>query len=175
MAYRSIWSDLVQNGARAARTVLGRTLGRPFNPRSTQPVRRRPSGHSPYPGDFTGKVTPVYAPNLDSVPDPGEVVWTWVPFEEDFERGKDRPVLLIGRDEPWLLALMLTSKDHHRDADDEARWGRRWMDVGSGVWDPEGRPSEIRLDRVLRIDSRKVRREGAVLDRNLFNQVAASL
>ena len=70
---------------------------------------------------------------------------------------------------------MLTSKDHHRDAADEARWGRRWMDVGSGAWDPEGRPSEIRLDRVLRIDPSKVRREGAVLDRNLFNQVAASL
>jgi len=175
MAYRSIWSDLVQNGVRATTNALGRALGRSVGRGSTQPVRRRPSGHRPYPGDFAGQVSPVYAPNLDSVPDPGEVVWTWVPFEEDFERGKDRPVLLIGRDEPWLLALMLTSKDHHRDAADEAGWGRRWMDVGSGAWDPEGRPSEIRLDRVLRIDPRKVRREGAVLDRNLFNQVAASL
>jgi len=175
MAYRSIWSDFVQTAVRAGTNALGRTLRHSSGPTPSTKVTRRPRGHSPYPGDFSGKVSPVYAPNLDSVPDPGEVVWTWVPFEEDFERGKDRPVLLIGRDEPWLLGLMLTSKDHHRDAADEARWGRRWMDVGSGAWDPEGRPSEIRLDRVLRIDPSKVRREGAVLDRNLFNQVAASL
>ena len=175
MTYRSIWSDLAQSGVRAATRAIGRAIGRTITRGSTTGVRRRPSGHGPYPGDFTGTVAPVYAPNLDSVPDPGEIVWTWVPFEEDFERGKDRPVLLIGRDRTWLLALMLTSKDHQRDAADEARWGRRWMDVGSGAWDPEGRPSEIRLDRVLRVDPQKVRREGAVLDRNLFNQVAASL
>src|SRR5659263_434237 len=123
MAYRSIWSDFVQTAVRAGTNVLGRTLRRSSGPTPSTKVTRRPRGHRPYPGDFSGKVSPFYAPNLDSVPDPGEVVWTWVPFEEDFERGKDRPVLLIGREEPWLLGLMLTSKDHHRDAADEARWG----------------------------------------------------
>jgi PemK-like, MazF-like toxin of type II toxin-antitoxin system len=88
------------------------------------------------------------------------VVWTWVPFEEDYSRGKDRPVLVIGRDAGWLLALMLTSKDHDRDAAQEARAGRHWFDVGTGDWDPRGRPSEARLDRVLQIDPRRVRREG---------------
>lgn len=180
MAYRSIWSDLVQSAARAATNTLGHALRRSPSRRSpsrgpSAKVRRRPSDLSAYPGDFTGKVTAVYAPNLDGVPDPGEIVWTWVPFEEDFERGKDRPVLLIGRDGTWLLGLMLTSKDHHRDAADEARWGRRWIDVGAGTWDSKDRPSEVRLDRVLRVDPRKVRREGAVLDRNRFNEVAASL
>jgi hypothetical protein len=24
-----------------------------------------------------------YAPDLDGDPDPGEVVWTWVPYEDD--------------------------------------------------------------------------------------------
>ena len=65
-----------------------------------------------YPGDFTGPLTPEYAPDPDGRPDPGEIVWTWVPYEEDHSRGKDRPVLLVGRDGPWLLALQLTSKDH---------------------------------------------------------------
>jgi hypothetical protein len=60
------------------------------------------------------------------VADPGEIVWTWVPFEEDHTQGKDRPVLVIGRDAQWLLALPLTSKDHDRDLGKEARTGRRW-------------------------------------------------
>src|SRR5450756_320149 len=109
MAYRSIWSDVVQNGVRATTNALGRALGRSVGRGSTQPVRRRPSGHRPYPGDFAGQVSPVYAPNLDSVPDPGEVVWTWVPFEEDFERGKDRPVLLLSLihiSEPTRLGMI---------------------------------------------------------------------
>ena len=62
------------------------------------------------------------------------MVWGWVPYEEDASQGKDRPVLLIGRtmvdgDEYWA-GLMLTSQDHDRDAEDEARYGRHWMDVG---------------------------------------------
>jgi hypothetical protein len=36
---------------------------------------------------------------------------------------------------------MLTSKDHDRDAEDEARYGRYWMDIGSGDWDAEQRPA----------------------------------
>ncbi|MFF1821059.1 type II toxin-antitoxin system PemK/MazF family toxin [Kribbella sp. NPDC058245] len=129
-----------------------------------------------YPGDFEGTVHVEYKPHPDDgVADPGEVVWTWVPFEEDHHRGKDRPVLVVGSDEQYLLALILTSKDHDRDAADEARWGRVWMDVGKGDWDREGRNSEVRLDRVLRIEPALVRREGAVISEDLFNQVAAEL
>jgi hypothetical protein len=74
-----------------------------------------------------------------------------------------------------LLALILTSKDHDRDAADEARWGRVWLDLGTGAWDAEGRRSEVRLDRVLRIDPLQVRREGAVIGEILFNEVADHL
>jgi hypothetical protein len=116
-----------------------------------------------------------YTPAHDGEPDPGEIVWTWVPFEEDYTRGKDRPVLVVGSEGAFLLALILTSKDHDRDAADEARWGRVWMDIGSGPWDKEGRRSEVRLDRVLRIDPAQVRREGAVIGEDLFNEVAAEL
>jgi hypothetical protein len=70
---------------------------------------------------------------------------------------------------------MLSSKDHDRDTDDEARWGRRWMDVGAGAWDKRRRPSEVRLDRIIRIHPDDVRREGAVLDRKTFDKVIGSL
>ena len=112
-----------------------------------------------------------YAPRADGRPDPGEVVWAWVPFEEDPARGKDRPVLVLAVDAGTLVALPLTSKDHDRDAEQEARTGRLWMDVGTGAWDRERRPSEVRLNRVLRLDPSAVRREGAALDRAVFEQV----
>ena len=119
-------------------------------------------------------MTTSYEPEQDGEPDPGEVVWAWVPFEDDPDRGKDRPVLVIGRLGAELLCLQLTSKDHDRDAGDEASHGRHWMDVGSGGWDREGRPSEVRLDRLLRMPESGVRREGAALDRSVFEAVVVA-
>jgi hypothetical protein len=119
------------------------------------------------------RVTVSYDPHPDGLPDPGEVVWGWVPFEDDPTRGKDRPVLLVGVQDGVLLGLALTSKDHDRDADDEARWGRHWMDVGAGGWDRHSRPSEVRVDRLIRLDAGAVRREGAALDRATFDRVVA--
>lgn len=115
-----------------------------------------------------------YAPHIDGRPDPGEVVWAWVAYEDDPRQGKDRPVLVIGRDGGDLLGLMLSSKDHDVDAADEARYGRFWMDVGTGAWDRERRPSEVRLDRLLRLAETQVRREGAALEEGLFNDVVAA-
>lgn len=128
-----------------------------------------------YPGDFRGRVEITYAPHPDGRPDPGEVVWTWVPYEDNPHQGKDRPVLLIGRDGRWLLGLMLTSKDHDRDAAKEAHFGRYWLDIGEGGWDTQRRQSEVRLDRIIRINPRAVRREGAILDRDRFAEVTRSL
>jgi len=119
-------------------------------------------------------MTTSYSPETDGQPDPGEVVWTRVAYEDDPERGKDRPVLVVGRDGGDLLCLQLTSKDHDLDAEDEARHGRYWMDVGSGGWDVERRPSEVRLDRLLRLPEATVRREGAALDRAVFDAVVAA-
>lgn len=112
-----------------------------------------------------------YDPHPDGRPDPGEIVWAWVPYEDDPKRGKDRPVLLIARGDNLLYGLMLTSKDHDRDADDEARFGRYWMDVGVGDWDRDRRPSEVRLDRLIALEPSDVRREGAALDRATFDRV----
>jgi hypothetical protein len=116
-----------------------------------------------------------YAPRPDGRPDPGEVVWAWVPYEEDHTQGKDRPVLVIGHEEPWLVCLALTSKDHDVDEHQERRAGREWVDIGSGAWDRRGRPSEVRTNRLLRIDPGQVRREGAVLDRDHYDEVVAAV
>jgi hypothetical protein len=115
-----------------------------------------------------------YRPQADGSPDPGEVVWAWVPYDENDGRGKDRPVLVIGRRGALLLGLMLSSQDHDRDAADEARHGRHWTDIGTGPWDPRGRPSEVRLDRLLELDPGSVRREGAALDRVRFDRVVTA-
>jgi hypothetical protein len=116
-----------------------------------------------------------YEPNLgDGKAEPGEVVWGWVPFEEDPNQGKDRPVVVIGERGSKLLTLMLTSKDHHRDAEHQAHEHRFWMDVGTGPWDREGRPSEVRLNRLIILDPKAVRREGSALPKGIFDKVVAA-
>ena len=126
-----------------------------------------------YPGDFTGRSVATYAPRQDGRADPGEVVWAWVPFEEDHSQGKDRPVLVVGHEDRWLLALMLSSHDRTRTANGTRR--PAWVGIGTGEWDAQRRPSFVRADRVLRIAPSQVRRIGAQLDRARFERVAASL
>lgn len=150
-------------------------LDRRWAPRPARPAPRR--GPRRLPPGVAGSLVPPdirveYDPHVDGRPDPGEIVWTWVPYEDDPARGKDRPVLLVARLGTGLLGLMLTSKDHDLDAADERRHGRHWIDIGSGAWDRKGRPSEVRLDRLIDIDPARVRREGAVLDRERFDTVA---
>ncbi len=114
---------------------------------------------------YAGRVTPDYSPEADRDPDPGEIVWAWVPYEEDPSIGKDRPLVVIGRGEQpaQCVALMLSSRDHAGD--------RGWVSVGSGDWDREQRPSWVRVDRPLGIDDGMVRREGAVLPRDRFMEL----
>ena len=110
----------------------------------------------------------VYSPDLDGRADPGEIVWTWVVYEDDPSQGKDRPVLVVGRDRSMLLGLMLSSQEHHAD-------DRNWIGIGTGSWDYDGRSSWVRLDRVLDVPEEGIRREGAVLERLTFERVAARL
>jgi len=105
-----------------------------------------------------------YSPHLDGEPDPGEVVWTWVPYEEDATQGKDRPVVVIGRQGDQLLAVALTSKPHPHE-----------VSIGAGRWDPERRPSYAKIERLLLIDPTQVRREGAVLERSRFDDIVAGV
>lgn len=117
-----------------------------------------------------------YDPLDDEHADPGEVVWAWVPFEENDRKGKDRPVLVIGEQGPdTILALQLTSKDHDRDETQEAAAGRYWVDIGTGGWDRYRRPSEARVNRLLRLDRSAMRRTGARIDREIFEDVLAEV
>jgi len=140
-------------------------------------------GHDPFadsPGRFgptatievlpseIGPVHTVYAPNHDGDPDPGEIVWTWVPFEEHDGRGKDRPVLIVAREHAGtVLAVQLTSKRHDGTAD--------FVDVGSGAWDREGRESWANLERVMRLHHEGMRREACAMERHYFDLVVARL
>ena len=153
-----------------ARTALGllrpsRPAGRPAGRPARRPARNRPGA--------AAAPDVEYRPRDDDAADPGEIVWAWVPYDEGDGRGKDRPVLVIGRRGARLLGLMLSSQDHDRDAADEARHGRIWTDLGTGPWDARGRPSEVRLDRLLELAPESVRREGAALDRARFDRVVA--
>jgi RimJ/RimL family protein N-acetyltransferase len=109
----------------------------------------------------------VYDPSLDGDADPGEVVWAWVPFEEDPTMGKDRPVVVLGREGGDLLVVQLSTKVHSQRQD-----RAEWIELGRGPWDDAGRVSYVDLDRLLRVPQRAVRREGAILDRRRFDEVA---
>jgi hypothetical protein len=109
-----------------------------------------------------------YAPSRDGEPDPGEVVWTWVPYEENDGRGKDRPVVVVAASGAGdYLAVQLTSKAHDGDRD--------FVSLGTGAWDGEGRPSWARIDRVFRVRAGGMRREAASLDAERYGRVAAEL
>ncbi len=149
---------------------MARLLARPDR---SPPHPRVAEDTSGYPGDYRGIVDIHYAPDLDGDADPGEIVWGWIPYEDDHSQGKDRPALVIGRDRTWLLVLMLTSKDKDASAGAENRH-ELWVEVGSGAWDRERRASEVRVDRVVRLAETAVRRAGAVLDRPRFDMVAAA-
>ena len=114
-----------------------------------------------------GLLTLSILPHWTVDPDPGEIVWTWVPYEEDHTQGKDRPVILVGRDGEYLLAFMMTSKDHNnRDHADS-----NYLDIGSGSWDSQGRASEVKLNRVLRVRPENMRREGAIMPQETFRLI----
>lgn len=131
--------------------------------RTGEPEPERGGAHT-----YLGPVHWEYSPEIDGDPDPGEVVWTWVAYEEDSRVGKDRPVAIVGRAEDnRLVALQLSSRDHTGDAD--------WLAIGSGPWDHEGRRSWLRRDRLLAVPAEAVRREGSVLPRATYDSVIAAV
>jgi hypothetical protein len=115
-----------------------------------------------------GTVRMTYSPSTDGEPDPGEIVWTWVPYQENDGRGKDRPVLVVaGEPAGTVLAVQLTSKSHPGDG--------AFVALGSGPWDAEGRPSWVNLERVLRVYPAGMRREATALDGPRYAKVKAAL
>nr|WP_245324958.1 type II toxin-antitoxin system PemK/MazF family toxin [Microbacterium amylolyticum] len=113
-------------------------------------------------------LTMSYAPSPDGEPDAGEVVWTWVPYAENDGRGKDRPVLIIGRQSTdRYYGLKLTSRSHDGS--------REHLRLGTGGWDAQGRESWVDLDQLYSVPRHGVRREAAALDLDRFTVVAHAL
>ena len=113
-------------------------------------------------------LTIAYAPDPDGAPDAGEIVWTWVPYEENDGRGKDRPVLVIGRQSSErVYAVRMTSRPHDGDRD--------YLSIGSGEWDGQGRESWVDIEQLYSVHERGLRREAAALDRTRYARVAAAL
>ncbi|MFT4260149.1 type II toxin-antitoxin system PemK/MazF family toxin [Microbacterium sp.] len=109
-----------------------------------------------------------YAPDRDGAPDAGEVIWTWVPYEENDGRGKDRPVLVIGRQSAdRVYAVRMTSKAHDGDRD--------YLSIGSGAWDSQGRESWVDIEQLYSVHEKGLRREAAVLDAKRYGRVAKAL
>ncbi|MFE9702708.1 type II toxin-antitoxin system PemK/MazF family toxin [Streptomyces sp. NPDC005930] len=148
----------------------------------TAPGRYGPSATTEADPRKVGRVRTEYSPAHDGDPDPGEIVWTWVPYEEADGRGKDRPVLVVAREAAGtVLAVQLSSKRHDAAAEGAAkplRWSRgshRWVPIGSGPWDRSGRDSWVDVDRVLRLHDAGMRREACALDRMRFDLVRQRL
>lgn len=115
-----------------------------------------------------GALRLTYAPSTDGDPDIGEVVWTWVPYDEADGRGKDRPVLIIGRqDDDRVYAVRLTSKSREGDRD--------FLAIGAGAWDTRGRLSWVDIEQVYSVHWRGMRREASALDLDRFTRVAGAL
>jgi hypothetical protein len=158
---RTTATTTAKKASETARRRLDRR--KPPTPVSTRTVggRKRTSALPP-----EGVVTIEYSPRIDGDPDPGEVVWTWVPFEEDPGQGKDRPVVVIGRRGRTLVGVPLTTKRDEREAQ---------IAIGTGDWDPKRRPSYARIWRMLDVDAETTRREGAVLERKRFDDVVTAV
>lgn len=136
---------------------------------TTSPGRTGPEATIEVPASVLGRTRIVFDPRVDAEPDPGEVIWTWVPYEENDGRGKDRPVVIVARDTARsVFALQLTSKPHDDDA-------RQFVYVGPGPWDSQGRPSWARVDRVFRVYESGMRREANSVSRAQFTAVSAAL
>ena len=110
----------------------------------------------------------VYAPDMDGQTDPGEVVWAPVMLEGDAEKSRERAVVVVGRHKQILLGALISTHARHADSP-------HWLFIGSGAWDPEGRPSWVRLDKILEVPESGIRRSGAMMPRRRFDRIAARL
>ncbi|RJO70141.1 type II toxin-antitoxin system PemK/MazF family toxin [Nocardia panacis] len=168
-------------------SLLGRQLGLLAREQGARIVRQaprvaarpgvvvRPAASGPMPtGERARQI--VYSARLEGRADPGEIVWTWAPFEADpgggLEAdpagGRDRPVLVVGRERQTLFGLLV-------DSDPLRAFDPNWVAIGGGPWDSMGGTSWVGLDRVLDVPEAGIRREGAIVERKVFDLVAHRL
>lgn len=186
-ALRNILSGLAQGllDALSSQTRTAERAGRPgssgarLKPRPKSSGAKSREGEREYGrewGTETVRVDPArmpdlrigYSPSRDGDPDAGEVIWTWVPFEENDGRGKDRPVLVIGRqsaDRVWAVRMTSKAQEGSRD----------YLPIGAGAWDSQGRPSWVDIEQLYSVHTTGMRREAATLDKERYILVARAL
>lgn len=98
---------------------------------------------------------------------PGDVVWTFIRFEDEPGEGKDRPVIIIDVDGRRLSVVGMTSNSK-RDGQ------RGYVHIGNGSWDHLHRDSWANVHRVVVIPRRSIRRRGGSLDPSAFKKVLAA-
>lgn len=181
-----VLAAIQKNGRQTGPSAGGHGAQKQGKPRATWRDQTRPSPgstrrssleHEESPGqhgagatrDLTPQelrsIRPSFAPKLDGDPDPGEVIWTWVPYVENDGRGKDRPVLIIARltSESWA-ACYLSTKQHHG-----------FVSVGTGPWDSQGRESFLSPERVLRVTEAGMRRESTGMSKATFDRAVQAV
>jgi hypothetical protein len=159
-------SELLRPAAK--RPAAPPAAARPSDARTGEPGSLGPTATVEIDPPRPGGLTITYSPSVDGDPDTGEIVWTWVPYDERDGRGKDRPVLVIAReDDDRVLAVRLTSRPHDGDRD--------YLPIGAGSWDSKGRPSWVDVEQIYRVHREGMRREASVLDLDRFTSVAAAL
>lgn len=190
MISRNFLENIIQQTVRQLGKMLGNKQSKSSankpNPATKKPAHPTPKAagnYDPqtqaapfsYAGDFSGKPQLSYAPHADDIADPGEIVWGWIPYEEDHSLGKDRPVLIIGKNDSWLLAVPLSTTDHDLDRVQEERAGRYWIEIGRGPWDTKNRESFVRVNRILQLEPSHLRRIACRLDQERFEKVCQAI
>ena len=146
--------------AKSRRLVKGRAPRVPSTPATTEAGQAGLGATRELTRSEIAGLVPEYNPHPDGDPDPGEIVWTWVPYVENDGRGKDRPVLIIARLAPQAVAGCYLSTKRHDG----------FISVGSGAWDAQGRESFVNPGRILYVSDSGMRREGHVVPPERFDQ-----
>ena len=133
------------NSSRPATKIGMPSFGAPVaGGRDARRGQERPAPPPPEMDTADARPRIAYAPVRDDDADPGEIVWAWVPYEDDPSQGKDRPLLVIGHSvaTPITLALQAAIEDDvaalaltSKDKDDR----RHHHPLGTGPWDGGGR------------------------------------
>ncbi|ANE04572.1 type II toxin-antitoxin system PemK/MazF family toxin [Corynebacterium crudilactis] len=160
----------VDNSLADIREGLGLELGGPeenAKGEDSSPVLHETTEISVVPTESMARLI-FYAPDMDGQADPGEVVWIWAPADGPQQPPRERAIVVVGRNRNAILGLLISCNPAHRTDDD-------WIDIGSGSWDPRGRQSWVRLDRILEVSELGITRQGTVIPQGRFERIANRL
>lgn len=128
--------------------------------------RKAPKLTLSYPGDYPGRPPITYNPHIGKLAAPGEVVTAWVADAADARPGSVAPMLLVGRDGDWLLAVCLVLEGRGSPAGH--------VPIGTGAWAAQ-QAAVVDVRRVVRVHPEDVKSRLEKLDKARFDIVADAL